>query len=453
MLVLFFLQVYWLSNLYQIHKIEYYTVVNDELNTSIKKELTIRNSHNFEDPQNPRFVIKAMEDMTPEEIERCKGDTIVLKKAERGGIGNNIADLIAQSFQDGNLVSNPIKLGVLDSIYRSQLKEKGIFTPVQLFLHNKHKVATDSTQSVINKQNSYRTSLFPIGTQALLFVSAYVEIPPSLILQRMLYALVVSFLMTIIIFYSLYYQLIVIKRTTKTLLLREQAVHAAIHDLKAPLNTTYTILDYMAHSEKDNAKKQTLQTGKAHVRMLTDTIESMLDFIKKKERTETAHTEINLPALIEQLHSELSLIYPAKKYQFNLNNQLPYTYIYTDKVRLERCLRNLLENALKYSDDGVQIAVSLTNTEAGITIAIQDTGWGIPQQVQKKISTQFFRAEHIGKEKRPGYGIGLSSVKLLAEEMGGIFKFQSEEGSGSTFFIILPPTNKRAGYEIKNSIC
>ncbi len=99
--------------------------------------------------------------------------------------------------------------------------------------------------------------------------------------------------------------------------------------------------------------------------------------------------------------------------------------IQADTVRMERCLRNLLENALKYSDDDVRITVTLTMINNHYRIAIKDTGWGIPKKAQKKLGQQFFRVKQADKPAQPGYGLGLSSVMLMAKEMGGSLTFQS----------------------------
>lgn len=115
--------------------------------------------------------------------------------------------------------------------------------------------------------------------------------------------------------------------------------------------------------------------------------------------------------------------------------------IEADTVRLERCLRNLLENALKYSNDDVRITVTLTMKNNHYRIAIKDTGWGIPKKAQKKLGQQFFRVKQADKPAQPGYGLGLSSVMLMAKEMGGSLTFQSEKNVGSTFFINLPAEN------------
>ena len=96
--------------------------------------------------------------------------------------------------------------------------------------------------------------------------------------------------MTIIILYCLYYQLIVIRNTRKRLLQQQQAIHTAIHDLKAPLNATYSILDFIALKETDNNRKPLLQTGKMQIRKLTGIIESILNVHKERQNIEIKKT-------------------------------------------------------------------------------------------------------------------------------------------------------------------
>ena len=244
--------------------------------------------------------------------------------------------------------------------------------------------------------------------------------------------------MTIIILYCLYYQLIVIRNTRKRLLQQQQAIHTAIHDLKAPLNAAYSILDFIALKETDNNRKPLLQTGKMQIRKLTGIIESILNVHKERQNIEIKKTQVFLPELIEEANREIALLFPGKKYRFEVDNPTSIRYIHTDPIRLERCLRNLLENALKYSDDNVKITVSLSKYDNRFSIAIQDTGWGIPIKAQKKLGKQFYRVQATGKEVQPGYGLGLCSVKQLVKEMDGSFTFRSTEGTGSVFVITLP---------------
>lgn len=434
-------QIYWLHNIYvnYINKTE--TKINNFFSTAIDTEMGTRwGSKPPKDPSNPKWIIKSADDMTPEERASLKGDTIEMNSASMKNIGKGLSDIFAQRIQDEFLAKNPIKLHILDSIFNSQLAKSDIHTSFQINLYDRDTLLVDFTNKQFSKKSNHITTLLnPIGTQGLLFAQANVEVPTSGIWRNMLASLIVSILIVVIVFGCLFYQLTVIQRTRLQLRLREKAVYSAIHDLKAPLNTAYTIVDFIALNEKDEKQLCLLENGKSRIRLLTEIIESMLSTTKQQVGTVKLNcSEVNVVELIEDVKKGLEILYPDKKYTFKLKNDYPHSFIYTDKVRLERCLRNLMENALKYSDQGVNVVASLAESHNQLSIAISDNGWGIPRQAQKKLGQQFYRVRQIGKEVQAGYGIGLCSVKLLLEEMGGKFTFQSTESQGSTFFIILP---------------
>ncbi|MCD7849500.1 MAG: HAMP domain-containing histidine kinase [Parabacteroides sp.] len=440
MLTLLSFQIYWLANIYQNKKIQYIDFIEESLAYSIDNELILQSGlfGEYDNVNRPKLIIKSADDMTPEEIKSHRGDTIVLGGDSLPHTRKGISSLFAQSSIEALLKERPFPMGTLDSLFNSEIQNSIPHARFLLNLCNQKGQILDSTHREYKKDQQVIIVTHPIGTKGELFIQAFVSIPPQQILLHLLYALIASFLMTIIIFYCLYYQLIVIRRTRKKLQQQEQTVHVAIHDLKAPLNTTYTILDYISQKETDNAQMSLLQTGKIQVRKLTETIESMLDAHKKKQNIEIKNVQVCLPELIEQVRQEVALLFPAKKYQFKLNNPIPIHYIYTDPVRLERCLRNLLENALKYSDDRVEITVTFSQKDNRLSIAIQDTGWGIPLKAQKKLGKQYYRVQTEGKNMRPGYGLGLCSVKQLLLEAGGTLTLHSSEGAGSVFTITFP---------------
>ena len=188
----------------------------------------------------------------------------------------------------------------------------------------------DVTHREYTKNQQIITVTHPIGTKDEFYIQAIVAIPPQQIFLHLPYALIVSFLMTIIIFYCLYYQLIIIRHTHKKLQQQQQTIHTAIHDLKTPLNTTYSILDFIALKGTDNRRKSLLQTGKVQIRKLTDIIDSILNTHKEKQNVEIKRTQVSLPELIEEVNREVALLFPGKKYQFELDNPIPIHYIYTD---------------------------------------------------------------------------------------------------------------------------
>ena len=100
-------------------------------------------------------------------------------------------------------------------------------------------------------------------------------------------------------------------------------------------------------------------------------------------------------------------------------------------------MRNLLENAIKYSDDNVVIKLDISVIENHIQFTVEDNGWGIPRKYRRKIYRHFFRSPEAEKTQR-GYGVGLSQVKQIVEKHGGTIELQSQEGVGSIFTFTLP---------------
>lgn len=282
MLTLLLLQGYWLNNMYNTEKVKHTVELNDLFYQSIDRELSLRAvSGKAKDPSNPKFLIKAASDMTPEERASHKGDTVILKEAQNKNIGNGFAEIFAQRMQDGILDRKPIRLSALDSIFKNLLGEEYIHSSCQIYLYDKDSLAIDSIgASIPMNRNVVTTQLKPIGTKGLLFLQAAVTLPPHTILQNMLYSLIISSLFVALLFVCLYHQLFVIRRTRQQLQAQKEAVYHLIHDLKAPLNTVYGILDYIEQEETDNKRRRFLADGKSKVRRLSETIEAMLKLAK-----------------------------------------------------------------------------------------------------------------------------------------------------------------------------
>lgn len=443
LLVLTLSQGYWLYNIYNAEKYKTQEVLEELFEEAIKQEMSKRMVRNKpKDPNNPRRIIRRASDMAPEERAKLKGDTITIPQIKNRNLKDNYADLLSQRMQDGlHNAKKPLKPNVLDSLFNKALQ-----------IHNLQAISyieiSDSTRQAVRTVGkrfnlsfyTFQTEMLPIGTQGLQYVQAFVKLPLSGIFQRMLLAFIVSCLIILTAAGCLYYLLKTIRKAHSRLREREMAVHSAIHDLKSPLNTAYASMDFIASLEKEPMKVKILNTGKTQIKQLIEIIESMLSLLKTADGKEIAQrSPIEIKSFIEQTYQAIARLYPNKKPLFMLEKSKDFPdVIQADTVRLERCLRNLLENALKYSNDDVRITVALTMHNNHYRIAIKDTGWGIPKKAQKKLGQQFFRVKQTDKPARPGYGLGLSSVKLLAKEMGGSMTFQSEEGVGSTFFINFP---------------
>ena len=116
--------------------------------------------------------------------------------------------------------------------------------------------------------------------------------------------------------------------------------------------------------------------------------------------------------------------------------------IRADRIHLANIICNLLENAIKYSRESVTIRIDYRLREDGLLqISIADNGIGIAKEDQRYVFDKFYRSETAKDKAIPGIGLGLSYVKLLVEAHGGTITFESTEGEGTTFIILIPQTD------------
>jgi signal transduction histidine kinase len=111
--------------------------------------------------------------------------------------------------------------------------------------------------------------------------------------------------------------------------------------------------------------------------------------------------------------------------------------VWGDQDRVTQILTNLVNNAVKYTDEG-EVHVSARSSDGHLEVTVADTGIGISSADQSRIFEKFFRADHPQVRRVPGTGLGLSIVKSLVEMHGGRVWLESQEGTGSAFHFTLP---------------
>ena len=141
----------------------------------------------------------------------------------------------------------------------------------------------------------------------------------------------------------------------------------------------------------------------------------------------------NLAQKCRELLSELEVIYQKKQAEYKLS--IPENFdINVDPLYFEAALRNLLDNALKYSETPAKVTITTTQKQKELYICISDSGYGIPKKEQRRVFQEFYRTDNNSK----GHGIGLAFTQQIVKAHKGHISLQSEVGKGSTFCIILP---------------
>lgn len=127
----------------------------------------------------------------------------------------------------------------------------------------------------------------------------------------------------------------------------------------------------------------------------------------------------------------------APEYQFHLELPSELPLVNADSRRLEQVLRNLLDNAVKYSPPGSPVHIQATGGD-GITITVRDEGVGIPTEHVERIFDRFYRVDQTDSRRGGGSGLGLAIAKGIIEGHGGRLWVESSPGNGSTFQFTLP---------------
>ena len=121
--------------------------------------------------------------------------------------------------------------------------------------------------------------------------------------------------------------------------------------------------------------------------------------------------------------------------------------VFADRQGLSQIFRNLLENAVRHSDDGGVIHVRAESSGALVTIEVSDDGEGIPAKALPRIFERFYRADSSRARDIGGTGLGLAIVRHLIEGMGGSVEAESEPGAGATIRLVLPTRGPSGGLE------
>jgi signal transduction histidine kinase len=175
-------------------------------------------------------------------------------------------------------------------------------------------------------------------------------------------------------------------------------------------------------------------------RRLLDIVSDLLDQAQIEAGKLTIHVKPFHPAeLIEAAHGLMDKLAFEKGLELvgELDPKLPVT-MNGDIVRLQQILVNLVNNAIKYSEQGSIHFRLLLSTPGFWSIEVQDTGEGIPEDDLSNIFEAFRQVDGSATRKHGGFGLGLTIVKQLAELMGGVIEVKSKIGKGSIFTVSLP---------------
>ena len=221
------------------------------------------------------------------------------------------------------------------------------------------------------------------------------------------------------------------------------------HELRTPLNSILLLSRLLSENNENNLSPD--QVEFAHVIQssgngLLNLIDEILDLSKiESGKMELEYSSVMIEEVVADLKGLFSPIAKEKNLDFTITvDEKNVSIIETDRMRLDQILKNLLSNALKFTQKGtVNLKVFVpANNPNSVAFAVADTGIGIPKEKQHLIFEAFQQADGSTRRKFGGTGLGLSISKELAKLLGGEIHLKSEVGNGSTFTLYLPVHKK-----------
>lgn len=223
--------------------------------------------------------------------------------------------------------------------------------------------------------------------------------------------------------------------------LRQDFVANVSHELKTPLSSIKAYAETLSHGAINDPQHN--QRFVARIEEQADRLHQLILDLLRLARLESGEQSFDIGAVPISKVVEACLVdhrNAAEAKSIHLHCELPdpQTKVRADEEGLRQILDNLVDNAVKYTPAGGTVKVRASREGNTVHLEVQDTGIGIPRQLQPRVFERFFRVDKARSRELGGTGLGLSIVKHLAQSFGGSVSVQSQPGQGTTFTVELP---------------
>ena len=287
-----------------------------------------------------------------------------------------------------------------------------------------------------------KTKRIPIRLDRSVVLQAVLANPVASVFKRMGLLIVATAILMFFVIGCLFYQIRIILKLNRISQIREDFSYALIHDMKNPLSTIFTTLNFLHTGrldDKPEKREKYFRIAEGEVDHLLTLTNKVLTVSKlEQHKLDMQKEKIELPPMIDKLVDKFTA--KADK-PIRFIKDLQATEVYADAEYLEEVLDNLIDNAVKYSKENVEITLSSSCNGRHTFLRVHDNGIGISDKDQKVIFNKYERGA-AGRRKRKqgasGFGLGLNFVQQVVEAHGGNIFVNSIEGEFTEFVISLP---------------
>ena len=221
---------------------------------------------------------------------------------------------------------------------------------------------------------------------------------------------------------------------------RNQFVSNASHELKTPLATMKIMIESLIYQPEMEAGLRTefMSDINREIDRLSSVVTDLLTLVRMDVKdVKLTRENLSLSALIRDTKHLLSPMIKKRSQTVNLSIQDDCD-MYADRTKLQQVVYNLMENAVKYTQEGGTVDVTLQRIGRDAVMTVKDNGPGIPAEHLPHIFDRFYRVDKARSREAGGTGLGLAIVHQLVMLHGGEIHVESEEGKGTSFIVELP---------------
>ncbi len=332
----------------------------------------------------------------------------------------------------------------IQEIIRKALDQHGIALQSEYAIKNENdSIVAQSAQFNNNETNQHSTLLFPnrihAGSEQLTL-----QFPNKQrhIFHSMALLLASSLLFTLILIIAIAYNIRIILRQKKISEIKSDFINNMTHEFKTPIATISLAVDSINKEQVLDSKEQ-IKYFSGIIKKENKRMNNQVENILQMALIDSKELEMNFNK--ENIHTLITNTIDHIKLQLEKKNCIPKTelnaenyYCYADEIHLLNAFSNLLDNALKYSQNKAEITIRTYNSKAFLHIEIEDNGIGIKKDELNKIFDKLYRIPTGNLHNVKGFGLGLAYVKAIVLAHKGSIKVSSTLKKGSTFVVSLP---------------
>lgn len=282
-------------------------------------------------------------------------------------------------------------------------------------------------------------ALLPAGDP---YFSMYFPHQQSIIYRQLLIWMVISAFFLIIVIYSFWLTIRTVLRQKKLSEMKTDFINNMTHEFKTPIATISLAAEMLTKPGVLLSKEKALKYAgviQSENNRLQNQVEQVLQSaMLEKGETKLKIREVNIHELLEDIADAFEIRIKERSGHLRLKLDSNTALVRADRMHLRNIFSNLVENAIKYSEDAPEISIHTKSENNGIKVSVADKGIGILAENQSLIFKNLYRVHTGDLHDVKGFGIGLYYVKKLVELHQGTIQVQSEPGNGSVFSVYLP---------------